>query len=253
MAARWFYPSHDREIQIDIAVFTALMFSIDDLGNQMPGALRTYRSKIMLGLPQDSQQIADFLKIPFQMESWLDNFALDMVFKSQLEFLSANLVENEYGDRLCPHPSTPQSLRSYFRLKSGICEPYAFFIWPSSIMVQDHNHNGAPLAIMPDLMTWINDTNDIMSFYKESIIGDEVNNSISLHARAKSQTLLESVKDHVSLATDAFVRIMEFAKDQHPEVQRKLLEFLNGYIAIHYKDPRYHMQDLSISHSLFDQ
>lgn len=45
-AAKWFYPSHDRKSQIVIATFTALMFSVDDLGERFPDALRTYRRKM---------------------------------------------------------------------------------------------------------------------------------------------------------------------------------------------------------------
>lgn len=119
----------------------------------------------------------------FQMEDWLDTFAVDMVFKAQLEFLSGNLVENECGDKLRPLKSTPHFLRNYLRLKTGICEPYALFIWPSDIMAQAGEDCCTPLAVMPDLMTWIDDTNDIMSFYKESVVGDERDNVVYLHAR----------------------------------------------------------------------
>lgn len=45
-AAKWFYPSHDRKSQIVIATFTALMFSVDDLGEKFPDALRSYRRKM---------------------------------------------------------------------------------------------------------------------------------------------------------------------------------------------------------------
>lgn len=137
----------------------------------------------MLRQPQDNQQVADFLDMAFQMEDWLDTFAVDMVFKAQLEFLSGNLVENECGDKLRPLKSTPHFLRNYLRLKTGICEPYALFIWPSDIMAQAGEHCCTPLAVMPDLMTWIDDTNDIMSFYKESVVGNERDNVVYLHAR----------------------------------------------------------------------
>ncbi|KAL4723468.1 hypothetical protein ACLX1H_009103 [Fusarium chlamydosporum] len=246
-AAKCFYPTHARKVQIVIATFTALMFSIDDLGRKFPDALRAVRTKIMLREPQGNKQIEDFLNMAFQMEEWLDTFAVDMVFKGQLEFLSANLVENENGDQLCPHKSTPYFLRNYFRLKSGISEPYAFFIWPADVIAQAGNHCCTPLAVMPDLMTWIDDTNDVMSFYKESIIGNERNNCVSIDARAIGKTPLESVKDYVESAMESLIRILEFAKVQQPEVRKKLQEFINGYITFHYNYPRYRLKELNLN------
>jgi hypothetical protein len=182
-AAKSLYPSHSREAQIVIATFSALMFSVDDLGKSFPDALRSYREKLILGQPQENKQVADFLKLTFQMKPWLDNFAVDMVFKAQLEFLSANLVENEHGQQICPNESTPHFVRNYFRLKTGICEAYAFFVWPSETMAKASPHACTPLAVMPDLMTWIDDANDLMSFYKESVVGNEQDNAVHLHAR----------------------------------------------------------------------
>lgn len=118
-----------------------------------------------------------------QMEGWLDVYAIDMTFKAQLEFFSANLVEMECGDGLRPQRSTPSFLRHYLRLKTGICEPYALFIFPSDVLAQAGDDVHAPLAATPDIMTWIDDVNDIMSFYKESVVGDEQDNVVNLHAR----------------------------------------------------------------------
>jgi hypothetical protein len=241
-AARWFYPSHDREIQTVIGIFTALAFTVDDLGPAMLEGLQQYRTKLLLREPLNAKLLQSLFDQVLEIGRFYDRFATDMVFKAVAEFCSANLIELEKQGMLKPHQSTP-NFTSYFRLKSGVAEPFAYFIFPESRM------NGNPCAhlpLIPDLMAFMDETNDIMSFYKESMVSDERDNAIYLHAIANNQSPLESLLDYQRSALGYLDNIRAYINAE-PSLKIQVEEFLHGYLAFHFTYPRYRLEELNLS------
>lgn len=245
-AARWFYPKHDRHLQIAIAKFTALAFTIDDLGSVFPEPLRTYRSRLAMGQPQDAKIMQSLLMQSHEVGQRYDCWDADMIFKAVLEFFSANLVEIERGAKLQPTDSTP-SFTSYFRLKSGVAEPFAYFIFPLSR--SNDPGNCAHLPLIPDLMAFMDEVNDIMSFYKESMVGHERDNAIYMHANANNQSVTQALHDYRTSALELIGRIRQFASQEGLGLKDQVDEFLNGYMAFHLVYPRYRLEELSLSHA----
>ncbi|CAH0021811.1 unnamed protein product [Clonostachys rhizophaga] len=142
-AARWFYPSHDREIQVAIATFTALATAVDDLGGSIIEGLGQYRTRLLARQPLGVKVLQSLFDQVLEMGRFYDVFATDMVFKGAVDFCSATLVEFEKGVLLRTNKSAPD-FANYFRLKGGIAEPYAFYIFPEKLL-----HGSNPCVIYP--------------------------------------------------------------------------------------------------------
>lgn len=247
-AAKWFYPKHPRELQIELGKFTALAFTIDDLGHMFPEALRTYRTRLVTGQPMDAKIMRSLVAQAHEVaQQYYDTWDGDMIVKAVLEFFSANLVEIERGAQLKPTEDSP-SFTSYFRLKSGVAEPFAYFIFP--LLRSRHPGDCAHLPMIPDLMAFMDEVNDIMSFYKESMVGDERDNAIYMHANAQGQGLTQALLDYRASALELIARIRAFAASQEEAgIKNQVEEFLNGYMAFHLTYPRYRLSELDLAHA----
>lgn len=247
-AARWFYPRHPRALQAALGTFTALAFAIDDLGHLFPDALRTYRARLVTGQPLDAPVMRALVVQAHAVATrYYDTWDGDMIVKAVLEFFSANLVELERGARLRPTGDSP-AFTSYFRLKSGVAEPFAYFIFP--LARSRRPGDCAHLPLIPDLMAFMDEVNDLMSFYKESMVGDERDNAIYMHAGAQGQGLTQALLDYRASALELIARIRAFAA-QHEDagIKDQVDEFLNGYMAFHLTYPRYRLSELGLSHA----
>nr|GAT42580.1 predicted protein [Mycena chlorophos] len=245
--AKWFYPSHPRELQLEIAKFTAFATIVDDLGCLFPDALRTYRERLISGQPMDAKIMqALMVNSQYLSQTFFDTWDGDMIVKGVLEFFSANRAEIERSHQL-KKMAASSSFTTYFRLKSGVTEPYAYFLFP----VSERTNAGdfAHRSLVPDLMAFMNEVNDLMSFYKESMVGDERDNAIHMHACATGEGLTQALLDYRASCLELIRRLRATAAELGPDVQRKVDEFLNGYMAFHLMVPRYRLSELSLSYA----
>ncbi|KAK3679715.1 hypothetical protein LTR78_000091 [Recurvomyces mirabilis] len=88
-----------------------------------------------------------------------------------IQFFNGCLLENRPAECFRIIPGAVE-FPQYFRLKTGYAAPYAHFVFRENIYPEDEF---LPIyqPIMPHLVDFINLTNDLMSFYKESILSDE--------------------------------------------------------------------------------
>ncbi|CZR53884.1 uncharacterized protein PAC_03766 [Phialocephala subalpina] len=239
-AAKWFYPSHSREAQLAIAKFTALSVIVDDLGESILEGLQNYRMRMLLRQPLGVKVIQSLFDSVLDIGEYFGSFETDMVFKATMEYLSASLVEIENPGMLRPLRCTP-GFNGYFRVKTGISEAYALFIFPESVLSSPH----AQLPLIPDLMAFINNTNDIMSFYKESIVGEERDNCIHLHARANDLMVQEALMNFQRSTLKYLGRIKEFLISNE-SLRKPVEKFIQGYLAFHFATPRYRLGELRL-------
>jgi hypothetical protein len=242
-AAKWFYPSHPREVQLAIAKFIALTIIVDDMGEHILEGLKKYRVNLLRRERIGVKVIQSLFDQVLDMGQYYDGFAQDMMFKGVAEFLTANVIELETKGVLTPVESTP-NFTSYLRQKSGISETFTLllFLGKESEGEVELGH----LPIIPELMRWTDETNDILSFYKESIVGDERDNSIYLHALSHGQSPLQSLLDYQTSALGFLGRIKAFL-DENEGLRKVVEEFVQGYLAFHFTNPRYRFRELGVS------
>ncbi|KAL5042033.1 hypothetical protein BDW71DRAFT_211565 [Aspergillus fruticulosus] len=141
------------EVQQVIATYTAFAILIDDSTN--PNLL-----------PRDMLRfIGDIVP------RFYGPFASDMIRKAMIEFISACAIENRVRGQDYPRidcaglPVLLETQDRHGRSMRVLCFPRGLF--PESVFLP------AYLPIIPDLVRYVNLANDLLSFYKESVVGRE--------------------------------------------------------------------------------
>ncbi|TFK66370.1 terpenoid synthase [Pluteus cervinus] len=98
------------------------------------------------------------------------------------------------------------------------------------------------IQAIPELINCCNYVNDVLSFYKEEIVGEQANfvtNMANCHRISKIDALRRLAED---TAADA-LRAMKIVSG-HPGAYKAAQAFVQGYIVFHLASPRYKLTEL---------
>lgn len=224
------------EIQVLIAVYTVVLTSLDDPGsiNALPS--EEFSRCYLTGFPvKDMGLLGKFATILRNVWSYYSRYAAFTITSSTLEFLNSTILENETKDMILS--SNAAAFLEYRRIKTGVAEAYAHFIWDSA----KFPHESAYIQAIPDTLLYVNYVNDIFSFYKEEDNG-ETGNYISDRALVEQKSSLEALQSVIEKTMDAVERIRRILGDGGA---RDVFEsFARGYIAFHFAAPRYRLHEV---------
>ncbi|KAH8809353.1 isoprenoid synthase domain-containing protein [Xylogone sp. PMI_703] len=238
------YPFVDKEGQVSIAIFATYVLFIDDIAPQHSDTLREFQQQVIRNQPQKSailQSLLDFLP---SIEKLFGPYASAMITKSTIEFVYGCYLENKYDGIVTP-PSGAHNFPAYFRQKTGYAEPHAHFAFPQALYPEEqalHKY----LPIISDLCDLINYGNDILSFYKETIVGPERLNFICNYSNVYGISVAESLRLTCSSVTQNICRIQKVLSVD-PEMSNTTSQFIHGYIAWYINQDRYKLSDLRIT------
>ncbi|KAI9038846.1 terpenoid synthase [Aspergillus affinis] len=238
----WFFPFLHGKNKFAATLYTSMFFAIDDLSEEITEPLGSFCQNLLLGRPQSHPVLQLCFDVTLEMNKFYGRFASDMVLKSMVEFLSANLVEVKLPGKITPLTSTP-SFPRYFRLKSGMPEAFAFFPFPTLDNGEDTLDEY--ILLLPDLIDFIDAGNDILSFYKESILADDRENCIHQYADAHSVSPMESLIHHCELLKEC-VSNLRTSLSKYPRWKDNVEQFIQGYLGFHIACDRYHLSDFAI-------
>ncbi|KAG8159640.1 hypothetical protein KVR01_010277 [Diaporthe batatas] len=230
------YPSHPFAVKLHIAIYTWLVTYIDDDedGNQ---DLAGFQTRFHKGEPQPSALLACVAESLQGMSTHFEPLVANFIVLSSLQFVNATLLERRGEFTGLQHCKEASRWPGYIRDKSGVPEAYAYFIFPGDQCPDI----GAYMQGIPDMMTYINYANDVLSFHKETLAG-ETDNYINTRAVCEQRepvAMLETVIDETIAANSRVVRLLNTRLD--PMCSRKWDEFLNGYILFHITAKRYNL------------
>ncbi|KAG9312187.1 isoprenoid synthase domain-containing protein [Chiua virens] len=137
------------------------------------------------------------------------------------------IVTSTYG-----HHNHGKHAIDQYRQLSGLAEGYAYIaLSRREIPVTEY------VQAIPELMQFINDINDIMSFYKEELAG-EITNRISTMAACDKDTPLGSFVKLAKLAVDRYHKLVEILEGS-PAACEQIKGFCAGYLDFHLSSERY--------------
>ncbi|KAG6002503.1 hypothetical protein E4U54_000865 [Claviceps lovelessii] len=166
-------------------------------------------------------------------------FSTANIIKSCFQFLSITAVEHQYANGF---PVTSDSFPDWLRLKTGDGETYALYLFPDALF-PEQKLLGHFLPAIPDLAEWFDLTNDMLSYYKERVVGSEENGYIVNRAAMLGVTEMESLEvcaKQVGVLYDRITAVLSSNKDLLAAWKCAV----NGYILFHIKQPRYRLNDL---------
>lgn len=235
------YPLHSKEVKTVIARYTAYILEVDDMGDKFLDEVRSFRRDMLLGKLQ-SPVLCSCRALLSELDRHYDQFCSDKITTAMINYFAATVLEFEMDEEFTALKTSPKSPQ-YFRLMSGSAEPYAFFILcrdafsPEAVMLL--------LQAAPDLMDFINYANDLISFYKESIISTERHN----YAYQRAITEGTSVHDVLrSLSTEVMETIVNIKSvcSADPTLSKYMNAFIDGYLLFHLTARRYKISQLNI-------
>jgi len=161
----------------------------------------------------------------------------NVILTSTFSFITSIILDFE--TKGMPVSSHSKSYTTFLRTMSGICESYAMFTFPPEIPIKSY------VKATPDLCLCINYLNDVLSFYKEELVGEN-GNYVSLEASQRGQEkipVLRELARDVSLCVSRVESILEGTSSS--EAKAAFQCFKSGYVSLHISlDSRYHLNDL---------
>ncbi|KAI0469673.1 isoprenoid synthase domain-containing protein [Xylariaceae sp. FL0804] len=231
-----YYPSHPFSVKLHIAIYSWLAIYIDD-DEDGTEDLAGFQTRFQKGEPQPSALLTRFAEVLQAMSMHFEPIVTNFIVLSSLQFVNATLLERRSEFHCLQHCREASGWPDYIRDRSGVPEAYAYFIFPR----EQCPDIGAYMQGIPDMMTYIDHVNDVLSFHKESLAG-ETDNYINTRADCEQReplAVLQTVVDETILANSRLLGLLRTRPD--PVYARKWNEFFNGYIFFHVTARRYEL------------
>ncbi|KAG1736675.1 isoprenoid synthase domain-containing protein [Suillus paluster] len=226
----------DCAIRMWICLFTTISTSIDDLMERGEDLVHLYRfnERFASSQPQGDPVLNALNVLLWDIACLYAPPVLNLIVASSLNFMSSIVLDNETKDMQisAQTPLYPE----YSRLLLGLADAYGFFIFPSTLPLQKY------VQCMPDLMTVINHTNDILSYYKEEIEGDTAN-YLLLMAASRALTKQDALHEVIKKTVRAYHNVLEFLRPQ-TEAYEAYVSFFDGYVKFHAALRRYKLEEI---------
>ncbi|KIK54856.1 hypothetical protein GYMLUDRAFT_176524 [Collybiopsis luxurians FD-317 M1] len=157
---------------------------------------------------------------------------------SALDFVTGTLMEDKAEvQQMRLHPEA-RNWPKFLRTKTGISAMFAHSIFPKTAYPD--------LAIyaqaLPDIEDFLSFVNDLFSYYKEELAGEDTN-YVAIRAKVSANPPLRVVSDLVDEVTRYHEDILAMLSD-HPQAVRRWREFVQSYLGFHLSVSRYRLSEL---------
>ncbi|KAG1808674.1 terpenoid synthase [Suillus subaureus] len=226
----------DRATKMWICFLTAVGMCIDDMMIRAEDLVHVYHfnERFVNCQPQEHPVLNALDGLLREVACHYSAPVSNLIITSSLNFVSSILLDNETKDM--PISLQTPSYPEYSRLLSGLADAYGFFIFPSTLPLQEY------IQCMPDLIVVVNHTNDILSYYKEEIEGDSAN-YLSLIAASRALTKQDTLHELIEKTVQAHHNVLEFLRPR-PEAYDAYVAFFDGYFKYHTTSRRYKLEEV---------
>ncbi|KXN80727.1 Trichodiene synthase [Leucoagaricus sp. SymC.cos] len=232
--ATYFYQSN--ELKLYIAYYTGLMLCVDDNFDYQADGIIHFMERYQRGEHHPSQVLQNIADLLAETSSFFDPVATNLIMCASFSFMNAMVIEHiTAGMKL---PSEAKRYPDYLRLFSGLSKAYSTFIFRPSTNPAHYIH------AFPELEDIINYVNDITSFYKEELAGED-ENTVSLLAKLHNRSKLDQLRvlaDKVVESHHNTCAILQDRKDAYNDY----MQFWSGYVPFHAASKRYRLSELGI-------
>ncbi|KAA1475614.1 terpenoid synthase [Dentipellis sp. KUC8613] len=225
----------DKQTQKYIALLTSLFIYAEDMFKDNNDAILAFHGLFIRRQPQKHRMLDHLANMLLDLPSHFPpTSAVNIMISASLNFITAVGLEN--GSVVFSPPASASRYPAYARMMSGVSEVYAFFIFTPNIPLDVY------LPALPDMMTHICYANDILSFYKEELAGEEENLVYTL-ARCRGVHPSVALQEVIDDAVAAHRRVLETLMP-HKAAFDCYVQFAQGYTGFHIASKRYRLDEL---------
>ncbi|KAI3609631.1 terpenoid synthase [Moniliophthora roreri] len=229
------YTSHDLDVQLYIARLTSWVIYFDDMAQRMPSSLVAFQRNLIAN-DGDSDLMVAFRRLLLDAYRMWDPISANLIGSSCMEFITSCAIEGSKELGSMKIRRTAISWPDYLRSKTGVASVYSLMIFSKHL----HPQLSAYIQVIGDANRFIEFTDDILSFYKESLAG-ETNNYVSTRAFTRGKTTIQTHQELAEETISAHERIC--ATLEGPELEA-WKTFVNGYLAFHVLQERYRLGEI---------
>ncbi|TGO10639.1 hypothetical protein BTUL_0129g00210 [Botrytis tulipae] len=235
------YPWHEKTLQKLITMYIAYFYVIDDCIQNLLPNLRSFRQNLLAGT-SNGPVLDGWMKVLAQIVAYYGPFASDFVYSGTFELITMAVFESEIGEEFHCSPHAP-NFPGYLRSKIGLLEPFAKYLFPEKVFpeVTCLQHY---LPATPDLLELNASLNDVLSFYKESVVSTERNNYVYNYSAARGVTVHKALEDTAASLVEC-IRRLRLLFSSEPEMLKVVNSYIEGYIAINWL-PRYRLDECDL-------
>ncbi|EKM53585.1 uncharacterized protein PHACADRAFT_260012 [Phanerochaete carnosa HHB-10118-sp] len=170
-----------------------------------------------------------------QMPEFFHSYGAAAVVAGTVQFVICTVMEKK-TETMEVHPAA-REYPVYKRFRTGVGEASAFCIWDKAHFPEVSTH----IQMIPDASKCVCYVNDLLSFYKEELIGEK-NNFIHDRARVAGTGAEHALTDTLEDAVNAVNAVQEILQGE--DEKKSWESFVTGYVAFHFMTPRYKLKQL---------
>ncbi len=237
------YPFANKDIQVAYGIHATYVLFIDDIIHELGDALDEFEARLVSGRPQKSPILQSLVGFLLDNGTYMGPYAAAMNTKATIEFVCGCIMERDYDGKVVP-PLGAKKFPGYFREKTGYTEPYAHFCFPEA-MFPERNYLQVYMPCIQDLIEFISYANDILSFYKESVVGTERLNYVCNIANTHGLGAADALRLVCKNVTENVLTTRKVLKG-YPDMRDTVDEFFRGYVAWYLNQQRYKLTDILV-------
>ncbi|KAG5729149.1 Trichodiene synthase [Termitomyces sp. T112] len=236
-AAELFYPAHEFDLKIIIAICTAGMKWMDNVADDILEPLVQFQGRFHARKPQLHPVLDCYATFMLRLYEHYEPYVADQMIMSSVTFMLGSCIEVRSLSKNMKQSTDAVLWPYYVRNLSGISGFYAYACFPK----KDHPDVIDYIQAIPEILVFTNFLNDVLSFYKEEMDG-ELHNYCQTMARVTGEgplKILQDVSDETIVVAKRAYRIL---KDS-PAAQKAFKEYEQGYIRFHLDVAHYRLPE----------
>ncbi|KAI0714027.1 terpenoid synthase [Cerioporus squamosus] len=219
-----------------IALYTACLMYVDDLGERDLDAVMRFTGRFAMGKEQPNPVLNRLAGLLRQSHELWTQYGADAIIAGTLDAVTAMYIEYTAQD-LVIKPSATR-FPYYLRTRAGIGPPFIHFVFMQSWRPTPESY----LQLLPYMEHWTLGTNDILSFYKEELAG-ETNNYVHLRAAVEQTSATHVLRQLVNEVLDT-AHTMSVLTSEDAELAALWQMYFQGYLEFSLKAKRYRLAEL---------
>ncbi|KAI0343572.1 terpenoid synthase [Trametopsis cervina] len=226
--------AHTRaDIQAHIATHSMLVTIIDDR-KIAHAALEEFIPRLLSGAAQLDPLLDMLVDNLRGMSDYYAPASAGGIVASTLEFVNAMLRETDVRDTEISEGAMRYA--RYVRAQNGMGEAYCLFVWDKF----NFSDVASYVPAIADAAIFVCFANDILSFYKEELLGD-YQNMVHSRAAASGKDVVSALNDIVDETTVVISHVRDILKGREKDAWE---QFMSGYSLFHYLDARYRLHEV---------
>ncbi|KAH7303963.1 isoprenoid synthase domain-containing protein [Stachybotrys elegans] len=236
-------PYHDLDVKVYVTIYTWLIVLCDDAEQTgIVPDLEKFQQRWIIGEQQPTvllQALAKQLRLSYD---FYHPIVANLIVCSSFNFITSTALAAREGikQKMTSPSEGGDGFAWYLRDKDGVGEAYAWFTFPK---IQFPNPD-IPVEAIDDMSRFFAHANDVLSFYKEELSGEDTNyiNRKAMYQKADTHSVLRATAQD---AVDCSRRIRSVLRGKG-EYETAWRLYAAGYIRMHVLRARYRLNEVGV-------